>query len=200
MVKWILHNNYRVDKLVHYFIDDFISMGPPGSTICHQDLATALTVFRQLGLPLHPMVGSLRLGVKWCTVLAISWNVSSPRLPGDLRAIGYGAFWGNEWLNGYWFPQQRDFCIAYKESFPVALAGEVWGPQWSRRHVQFLSDNEAVVAILNSRTSKVPGIMHLVWYLLMSAAKYNLFFTAYHIPGVHNVVSDGLSRFHWQEF
>ncbi|XP_068742958.1 uncharacterized protein [Montipora capricornis] len=53
MVEWILINNYGLSDLVHY-LDDFITVGPPDSSSCQQNLATALTVCKQLGLPLHP--------------------------------------------------------------------------------------------------------------------------------------------------
>jgi len=61
-------------------------------------------------------------------------------------AVGYGAFYGDEWFNGLWLQQQVDLSIAYKEFFPVAIAAVVWGPRWSNQHIMFRSDNEAVVA------------------------------------------------------
>lgn len=89
---------------------------------------------------------------------------------------------------------------AYKEFFPIAIATHIWDYKWSRKHVLFHSDNEAVVHILNSRTSKIPGIMHLMQSLLMSAVHFHFSFSAQHIPGVHNEVADALSRFNWQMF
>ncbi|KAK3737443.1 hypothetical protein QZH41_000164 [Actinostola sp. cb2023] len=115
-------------------------------------------------------------------------------------SIGYGAFHGLEWFNGIWSEPQKDMSIAYKELFPIVIAADLWGAKWVKLHVLFRSDNEAVVAILNSRTSRVPCIMHLVRHLLSSAACYNFTFAAQHIPGIQNSVADALSRFNWQEF
>jgi len=115
-------------------------------------------------------------------------------------SIGYGAFHGLEWFNGIWSEPQKDMSIAYKEFFPIVIAADLWGAKWVKLHVLFRSDNEAVVAILNSRTSRVPCIMHLVRHLLSSAACYNFTFAAQHIPGIQNSVADALSRFNWQEF
>ena len=42
-------------------------------------------------------------------------------------------------------------------TFSVVIAADLW----ARKHVFFRSDNEAVVAILTTRTSKVPAFMHL---------------------------------------
>ena len=89
---------------------------------------------------------------------------------------------------------------AYKELFPVVIAAHLWGQQWSRKHVLFRSDNEAVVAILPSRTSKVPVLMHLLRDLLLTAVRGGFTFTAVHVPGVQNKVAHAISHFNWQEF
>ncbi|KAK3745292.1 hypothetical protein QZH41_013949 [Actinostola sp. cb2023] len=115
-------------------------------------------------------------------------------------AVGYGAYYNGDWFNGRWSPCQLQYSIAYKELFPVVIAAHVWGHTWARQHVLFRSDNEAVVFILLSRTSRVPGIMRLVRSLLMAAAQFNFTFSAQHIPGIQNKVADALSRFHWQVF
>lgn len=97
-------------------------------------------------------------------------------------------------------PLNSKESIAYKGFFPVALAARIWGYKWSRQYILFRSDNEAVVHILNSRTSKVPSITRLMRSLLLSAARFNFSFSAQHIPGVLNEVPDALSYFNWQAF
>ena len=69
-----------------------------------------------------------------------------------------------------------------------------------KRHVLFCSDNEAVVHILNTRTSKVPSLMQLLRSLLLSAARHSFSFSACHVPGVNNQIADALSHFRWQDF
>lgn len=115
-------------------------------------------------------------------------------------SLGFGAYFNSEWFSGAWAPSQADQSIAYKELFLVVVASHVWGSQWFRRHVLFRSDNEAVVHILLSRTSKVPCIMRLLRLLLSAAARFNFTFTSQHIPGIHNNIADAHSRFHWQDF
>ena len=97
-------------------------------------------------------------------------------------SLGFGAFFNGEWFSGSWVSSQASHSIAYRELFLVVIAPLVWGPHFARRHVLFRTDNKAVVYILNSRTSKVPVLMHL------------------HVPRIHNCIADALSRFHWQEF
>ena len=82
----------------------------------------------------------------------------------------------------------------------MVIGAHLWGSQWSKKHVLFRSDNEAVVAILSSRTSKIPVLMCLLCDLLLSAAHFGFTFTAIHVPGVDNKVADATSCFHWQEF
>ena len=303
MVEWILLNNYNIPALVHY-LDDFITVGPPDSPICHQSLATALAVCKRLGLPLHPkkcegpasaltilgihlnsqdqtaqlpdeklaalrlllnqwsgrrtctrnqlesLIGHLHhaakvvwpgrafirrmidllscfrsrnhpirlnrefhLDLEWWTTFLSHWHgVSFWLFPGltaspDVEvfsdasgSIGFGAFCGSEWFNGRWSACQEDLSIAYKELFPVVVIAAVFGHRWCKQHILFRSDNEAVVAILNSRTSKVPAIMHLLRHLLFSAARCQFSFSSAHIPGIENSIADALSRFRWQEF
>ncbi|CAH3029716.1 unnamed protein product [Porites evermanni] len=61
-------------------------------------------------------------------------------------------------------------------------------------------DNEAVVAILTTRTSKGPALMHLLHDLLLSTACWGSTFNTAHVPGVENKIADAISRFCWQEF
>ena len=115
-------------------------------------------------------------------------------------SLGFGAYFNGEWFSSSWVSSQMSHSIAYKELFPVVIAAHVWGPQFARRHVLFCTDNEAVVYILNSRTSRIPVLMCLLRHLLASAARFNFSFASQHVPGVRNCIADALSRFHWQEF
>ena len=80
----------------------------------------------------------------------------------------------------------------------MVIASHVQGALWSRKHVLFPSDNAAVVAILTSRMSKVPALMHLIRDLLLSAARRGFTFSAVHVLGVQNKVADDISHFRWQ--
>ena len=116
------------------------------------------------------------------------------------RSLGYGAFLKDCWFAWPLAPSQQQQSIAYKELFPVVIAAHVWGHHWCHKHVLFHSDNDAVVHILNSRMSKVPGLMRLLRSLLFAAACHCFSFSAQHVPGITNQIADALSRFRWQEF
>lgn len=183
----------------------------PGRTFLRR-MIDLLCCFRARDHPIR-LNSEFQLDIQWWHEFLTSWHgVSFWLFPGmsaptDVEvtsdaagSLGFGAYFNSEWFSGAWAPSQADQSIAYKELFPVVVASHVWGSQWFRRHVLFRSDNEAVVHILLSRTSKVPCIMRLLRLLLSAAARFNFTFTSQHIPGIHNNIADALSRFHWQDF
>ena len=104
------------------------------------------------------------------------------------------------WFAGSWVPSQQLQSIAYKELFPIVLAGHVWGHLWVKKHILFRSDNEAEVHILHTRTSRLSCLMRLLCGLLFSVAHHSFSFSSQQVPGINNQLADALSRFNWQEF
>ena len=303
MVEWILKVNYSVRYLLHY-LDDFLSLGPAGSSACADSITIARSVFSRLGLPLHPskcegptpvliflgielnsltqtarlphdkLISTLELlgqwaSKKWCTRTELesligslhhvtkvvppgrtflrrmidllcafrspshpirlncefrrdlawwleflhSWNgVSFFRLPSicsfpDLFVAsdssgshGFGAIWRNAWLAGSWPASVPASNITALELFPIVVAAHVWGCQWARLQVEFLCDNHAVVAIINSGSSRDPLSMHLMRRLVLVACRFHCSISARHVPGHDNAAADSLSRSHFQAF
>ena len=52
-VQWMLTSHHGVDFLWHY-LDDFLTMGPPASPVCYNNLQACIQLCSKLGLPLHP--------------------------------------------------------------------------------------------------------------------------------------------------
>lgn len=183
----------------------------PGRTFIRR-MINLLCCFRNDTHPIR-LNAEFKKDLAWWIEFISTWNgISFFSFPGQTPlpnfqvgsdasgTLGYGAFLGSEWFNGRWLPHQRALSIAYKELFPVVLAAHVWCSDWARKRILFRVDNEAVVHILNSRTSKDPNIMHLMRSLLLLAAHHNFSFSAIHVPGIHNGIADALSRFNWQAF
>ena len=183
----------------------------PGRTFLRR-MIDLLCCFHRRDHPIR-LNSEFHLDLQWWHEFLSSWHgVSFWLYPGMSAAphlevtsdaagsLGFGAYFKGEWFSGAWAPCQSEQSIAYKELFLVIIASHIWGPLWFRQHILFRSNNEAVVHILTSRTSKIPCIMYLLRKLLSAAARFSFTFTAQHVPGVLNRVADALSQFQMQEF
>ncbi len=99
-----------------------------------------------------------------------------------------------EWFQLSWPPAWCDVHITVKELLPVVLAIAIWGHLWTGQVVRCRCDNAAVVAIVNSGSSKDEKAMHLMRSAAFFMAKHQLRVWAVHIPGVENQSADALSR------
>ena len=68
LFEWIATQNYGVTFLMHY-LDDFHTLGPPGSSVCQHNLDRSIVCFSKLGVPLHP--DKLKVPATCMTVLGI---------------------------------------------------------------------------------------------------------------------------------
>lgn len=163
----------------------------------------------------HPiqLSAEFKKDLRWWLQYLASWNgvcfwvypgLSPPidlEMASDASgSFGFGAVFRTHWLYGKWPSALQSASIEYKELFPIVVAAHVWGSSWFKQVVLFHCDNESVVFILNSRTSRAPDVMHLLRLLLMAAAHHNFIFSAQHIAGSANKIPDAISRFHWQAF
>ena len=109
---------------------------------------------------------------------------------------GCGAFCGGHWFQLAWSDTQCDSTtnIAVKELIPIAMAAALWGGDWRGKTVHCRCDDQAVVSVLQSRTSKEQGIMHLLWCLFFFEASYSFHISSSHIAGEANTLADAISR------
>lgn len=165
-----------------------------------------------LSMAVKPMDGYIRLNVsarsdiRWWSLYATHWNgfsmmsrvyMSHPQhfVTSDASGSwGCGAFHDQYWFQLEWPPSMSQCHISVKEMAPVVIAAVVWGHAWSGHSVRFQSDNTAVVALLNSGSSRDDELMHLMRCLVFVMAKFNFTVSASHIRGDHNVLADALSR------
>ena len=183
----------------------------PGRTFLRRMLDVSCTVKE-----LHHHVRlsqSFKLDLLWWHKFLATWNGKSfflfpewAPLPDFFissdaaGSLGCAAIFGKHWFAMAWPPAVAQLGIMFKELFPIVLASWVWGSSWSRYRISCLCDNAAVVAILNSGTTKDRASMHLLRSLLLAAATYNFVFCARHVAGASNGPADALSRFRFQVF
>ena len=114
----------------------------------------------------------------------------------DASGWGCGGYWDDKWFQLAWSSTlvSSSVNIAVKELIPIVLAAAVWGQWWQGGVVLCRCDNEAVVAVIKSRTSRDMELMHLLRCLAFIEAKFSCTIVAVHLPGVNNSLADDLSR------
>ena len=141
----------------------------------------------------------------WWKTFATHWNgtalILDPNQPHPIvitsdasGSWGCGAWCDQQWFQLQWDHQSQEKHIAVKELLPVVIAAVIWGHQWSGHRVLSNCDNQAVVAVLNSRYSKEKDLMQLLRCLFFVEATCQFHLTAAHLPGVLNECADDLSR------
>ena len=118
--------------------------------------------------------------------------------------MGGAAYFAGKWSFIQW-PQEWSLKgilsdITFLELVPIFLAIYLWGSKLFKKRVIFYTDNEALVSILNHKTSKSSRIMHVLRQIILSSLKHNFDFKAAHIPGILNQISDSISRKQWTRF
>ena len=96
--------------------------------------------------------------------------------------IGFAAVFGSRWFAGEWDDAWQQVHITSKELFPIVLALEMWGHLLPSHKILFLTDNAAVLEIVNKQTSGDSHAMPL-WCAVWCALFFNVLFHAAHIPG-----------------
>lgn len=115
-------------------------------------------------------------------------------------SAGYGAVFGSRWFCGSWGSATASCPIVWMELYAVVAALALWANRIANKSVLFMCDNEAVVAIINKKSTKDEAMMRLVRVLVLACLRCNILFKAKHIPGVRNILADHLSRFRIPQF
>ena len=98
------------------------------------------------------------------------------------------ACWSNSWISSGILTD-----ITFLELIPVVIALNIWGESLRNRIFLFHIDNQAVVSIINKKSSRSPRVMSLIRKLVFACLKFNILIKAEHIPGNLNSLADSLS-------
>ena len=108
--------------------------------------------------------------------------------------VGFGGFLRSEWFAGIWPSSWGHIDIQTKEIFPIFEGLKLFGEQLRNKKLKIYSDNQAVVEILNSMSSKSKSVMVFVRLIVLQLMKMNLLIKVFHIAGFKNTTADRLSR------
>ena len=106
---------------------------------------------------------------------------------------GFAAVFSSRWFSGVFPTIWQDYNIAVLELYPIVAALELWGRYI--HSVLVLTDNQAVVEVINKQSAKNYHLMRLIRRLVVAAMKCNVYFKAKHIPRKTSIIADKLSRF-----
>ena len=67
---------------------------------------------------------------------------------------GCGAFFRDKWFPLKWAGNLKNAHISVKKLVPITVAAAIWGPDWFTRYIEVKCNNAAVVAVLNSGSSR----------------------------------------------
>ena len=119
-------------------------------------------------------------------------------------AGGFRIFFQDKWAFGKWPQHWSDLGrlsdMTFLEFFPVVVAISVWGSLLANKRIFFHIDNQAVVQIINKKSSKSPQVMALVRKFLLDTLHFNIIFRAEYINTKINAVADSISRCQWRRF
>ena len=112
----------------------------------------------------------------------------------DSSLNGYGGTYGTNYICGKFPASWKSYSITVLETYPVLAIIKTFENKLKNSRVVFNCDNQGVVSIINSQTSRNPFIMVMIRKLVLCLLLNNIQFTACHIPGKTNVICDLLSR------
>ena len=115
-------------------------------------------------------------------------------------SIGYGALLGRSYFYGKWPESWKGHNITTLELYPIVVAIVLWGPGLANKNLELMTDNSALVSIINKQTAKEKHVMCLIRKLVLYCLKFNLCCSARHVPGARNLIADSLSRLQMDRF
>ena len=84
--------------------------------------------------------------------------------------------------------------ITALELFVLVITVKIWAHKLAGTKFQISCDNEAAVQIANSARTQDPFMQRCLRQLWFTTARFDLELHVLHIPGIHNVFADCLSR------
>lgn len=138
---------------------------------------------------------------EWWETFMFRWNgvarwtsKSNTIVFSDACLTGFGFHSGLEFRFGSWPIHFHREHINWLELRALEMAAWHFAAVWPGLRILFACDNQAVVDIINSGTSRNPRQADIMRRLALLGAVFDFQFRAVHIPGAKNVWADCLSR------
>ena len=118
-------------------------------------------------------------------------------------SLGCGGIMGRNWYFLKWdalFMRRNKPSIEYLELYGVCVGIFMWKEDLKDMRIRVNCDNKSVVGMLNTTVSSCGNCMILIRKLTLLCLKYNCRVFGQHVKGIHNGISDSLSRMQFKRF
>ena len=134
-----------------------------------------------------------------------SWNADEIDMYSDASGnfrLGFGAICGSSYICRKWdvFTRCVNPSIEYLELYAVTAAVLSWLKWFKNRRIILFCDNNSVVYMLNSQSSRCKNCMILIRMITMESLLQNTRVFAKHVRTEDNPGADALSRLNWSKF
>ena len=187
-MEWIAQSKLRINHIIH-LLDDFLIIAKSES-LCQDQLHSFLELCSYLGIPIAPEKTcgpATTLSFAGIELDSVSFEA---RLPLDkidnfflqdfwdssdklglftdaAGSLGFGAVFGKKWCYRKWPDNWLHQNIALLEFYPLVLSLYLWGHHMKNRSILFLTDNEALVYVINKQSCKDKNLMFFVRKLVL---------------------------------
>ena len=118
----------------------------------------------------------------------------------DASDLGLGCVFNSHWFAVEFDDAERNMIIAWRELYAIILACFTWGENFTGKKILMHCDNQTIVDIVQSGTTRNRDIMCLVRVLFHICVRYNFDMRIVYIPGLVNLAADRLSRLNYEAF
>ena len=121
----------------------------------------------------------------------------------DASKLGMGGVCSSHWFIAEWednFITHFQPSINYLELFALTVSILSWVKGYENGNITIFCDNQSVVHMLNSNTSKCHNCMVLLRLIVLECMKVNARVRCKHVLGVRNKYADHLSRLNYGAF
>ena len=114
----------------------------------------------------------------------------------DASGLGFGVDFEGFGTNGLWNEEEREGHINFQELLAIKIGLETNFKLKYNQHIQCFTDSSVAVSCITKFGSCKPKLNKVTREIWEHCIKRGNFITASHIPGVHNINADRLSREH----
>ena len=143
-----------------------------------------------------------------CPMLDIDANLTDNQIEfyTDASAtisLGYGCVYQDRWTYGHWeqgFIEEDKPSIEFLELYALTVGLFTWQNYLTNCKIVIHCDNQAVVSMVNSLSSKCPRCMFLLRLITLNGLRHNCRVGVVYIKSSENKLSDALSCLDWKHF